>query len=299
MSEFFQYKKCRLCARNCGVNRYEQHGYCASSADMHIARAALHMWEEPPVSGTCGSGTIFFCGCSLGCVFCQNREISRGNQGRSVSINELSQIMLKLQGEGAHNINLVTPTHYVPSIIEAVAIARKSGLSIPIVYNTGSYDSIETLRSLDGVVDVYLPDFKYYRSKTASEYSFANDYVDVAKCAISEMVRQRGTPKFDCNGIIISGVIVRILLLPGHLAEAKLTLKYIFDSYGNSVYISLMSQYTPPAGMKRPLDRKVTRAEYRELISYAESIGLKNGFYQDIDSADESFIPAFDGTGLP
>lgn len=207
--------------------------------------------------------------------------------------------MLKLQGEGAHNINLVTPTHYVPSIVEAVAIARKSGLSIPIVYNTGSYDSIETLRSLDGVVDVYLPDFKYYRSKTASEYSFANDYVDVAKCAIAEMVRQRGTPKFDCNGIITSGVIVRILLLPGHLAEAKLALKYIFDSYGNSVYISLMSQYTPPAGMKRPLDRKVTRAEYRELVSYAESIGLKNGFYQDIDSADESFIPAFDGTGLP
>lgn len=299
MSEILQYKECRLCARNCAVNRYEQRGYCTSPADMYIARAALHMWEEPPVSGNCGSGTIFFCGCSLGCVFCQNREISRKSQGHCVSINELSQIMLRLQREGAHNINLVTPTHYAPSIIESVSIAKRQGLVIPIVYNTGSYDSIEALRSLDGVVDVYLPDFKYYRSKTASEYSFASDYVDVAKRAIAEMVRQKGKPVFDQSGIITSGVIVRILLLPGHLAEAKLGVKYIYDTYGDSVYISLMSQYTPTAGMKRPLDRKVTRAEYRELLSYAESIGLKNGFYQDIDSADESFIPAFDGTGLP
>lgn len=298
MSDFSEYKECRLCARNCGVNRNIRLGYCMSPSDMYVARAALHMWEEPPISGTRGSGAIFFSGCSLGCIFCQNREISREKCGRSVSTEELSQIMIKLQDEGAHNINFVTPTHYAPSVKQAIVTARENGLCIPTVYNTGSYDSVETLRMLEGSIDIYLPDFKYYRQKTASEYSSAKNYVDAAKAAISEMVRQRGEATFDDSGIMTSGVIVRILLLPGHLAEAKLSLKYILDSYGDSVYVSIMSQYTPREGMKKPLDRKVTRAEYRELVSYAQAIGLKNGFYQDMDSADESFIPDFTVAGV-
>lgn len=265
---------------------------------MNIARAALHFWEEPPISGTRGSGTIFFSGCSLSCVFCQNREISRGRTGKTVSIDRLAEIMCQLQTEGAHNINLVTPTHYIPSIAEAIRQARADGLNLPIVYNTGSYDNVSALKMLDGLVDIYLPDFKYFISRAAHTLSNASDYPTVAKAAIAEMHRQVGDPIFDEDGIMRRGVIVRILLLPGHVAEAKLCLKYLLDTYGDKIYISLMNQYTPMPNMKAPLDRRVTRGEYRQLTEYAEKIGFKNGFTQEFGTASESFIPPFDNTGI-
>ena len=292
------YENCRLCARNCGINRRNSTGFCKATDEMYIARAALHYWEEPPISGTNGSGTIFFSGCSLSCVFCQNRDISRGRTGKAVEISRLADIMTELQSKGAHNINLVTPTHFVPSIVESIKFAKAKGLSVPIVYNTGSYDNPSTLKMLDGLVDIYLPDLKYFTSKTAAALSSAADYPTVAKAAIDEMVRQVGEPSFDEQGIMRRGVIVRILLLPGHVAEAKLSLKYLMDTYGDKIYVSLMNQYTPMQGINSPLDRKVTREEYYQLTDYAERLGLVNGFTQEFGTAEESFIPPFDNTGV-
>ena len=294
--KYGEYERCTLCHRACGINRYEKLGFCKSGADVKLARAALHMWEEPPISGTRGSGTIFFSGCSMSCIYCQNREISRGDVGAIVTTERLSEIMLGLEGQGAHNINFVTPTHYAPSIIAATKIARENGLTVPIVYNTSSYDTAETIRSLDGTVDIYLADYKYTLPRTAA-YSHAKDYPDVARAAIAEMVKQRGSAVIE-DGIMKSGVIVRVLLLPGHVAEAKLSVKYLFESYGDTVYISLMSQYTPMPGMPAPLDRPVTQAEYDELVDYAVKKGITNAFIQDGSSAKESFIPPFDNTGV-
>ncbi len=255
------------------------------------------MWEEPIISGTAGSGTIFFSGCSLSCVYCQNREISRGVSGIEVSINRLADIMLDLQGRGAHNINLVTPTHFVPSIKDAIIIAKEKGLSIPIVYNTSAYDTPETIRSLRGFVDIYLPDLKYYREDSAIRFSLAEGYPAAARAAISEMVKQKSHPVIT-DGLMREGVIVRILLLPEHIAEAKLSLKHLIDTYGDNIYVSLMCQYTPMLNMVSPLNRRVTHMEYNDLIRYAEKIGLKNGFIQSFESASESFIPSFDNTGV-
>lgn len=293
-----QYEKCTLCARACGVNRYENAGACGMKSKMKIARAALHLWEEPIISGTRGSGTIFFSGCSLSCIYCQNHEISRGESGIEVSVERLSQIMLELQEKGAHNVNLVTPTHFTPEISPAIKLAREQGLNLPIVYNTGSYDSVENVRSLSGLVDVFLPDLKYYLSETSDAFSKAPDYSLVARKAIDEMVRQVGEPIFNAEGIMTRGVVVRILLLPGHVAEAKLSLKYLYDTYGDKIYVSLMNQYTPMPNMPSPLDRRVTRAEYAQLTDYAGKIGLKNGFTQEFGTASESFIPPFDYTGV-
>ncbi len=292
------YSQCNLCARGCLANRNEKTGFCKMPAALFVSRAALHHWEEPVISGTRGSGTIFFSGCSLACVFCQNREISRGISGKEISIPRLAEIMLDLQSHGAHNINLVTPTHYVPSIKEAIILAKTAGLTLPIVYNTGTYDNVETLKMLDGLINVYLPDFKYYRISTAKAMCGAADYPEVARAAIAEMVRQTGHAKIDENGLMTRGVVARILLLPGHVAEAKLSLKYLFDTYGDSIYISLMNQYTPMKNMTAPLNRRVTHAEYGELVEYAEKIGLNNGFTQEFGTAKESFIPPFDNTGV-
>ncbi len=289
-----EYSSCSLCARNCKVDRERgERGRCGMPSEMYISRAALHFWEEPPISGTQGSGTIFFSGCSLGCVYCQNREISRSPVGIKVTPEALATVMLRLESEGAHNINLVTPTHYIPSIRAAIALARGRGLSLPIVYNTGSYDSVEALRTLDGLVDIYLPDLKYYLPKTASAYSHAPEYPSVARALIAEMVRQTGEPLLD-GSIMKRGTVVRILLLPEHVAEAKLSLKYLYDTYGDKIYISLMNQYTPMSGMKPPLDRRVTHAEYRDLVDYADRLGVKHGFTQAFGTAEESFIPPFD-----
>ncbi len=297
MHDLNEYRECKLCAHNCGVNREIEYGKCRMPDKLKISRAALHMWEEPIISGNAGSGTIFFSGCSLGCVYCQNREISRGLCGAEVSIERLSDIMLSLQSQGAHNINLVTPTHYVPSIKKALIKAKADGLSLPIVYNTASFDNSDTLKSLEGLVDIYIPDLKYHKEKTAKELSFAEVYPSAARAAISEMVRQRQKPVIE-DGIMSEGVVARILLLPAHVAEAKLSLKYLLDTYGDSIYISLMCQYTPMSGMKAPLNRRVTHAEYEDLLAYADKIGLKNGFVQELSSAKESYIPSFDYTGV-
>ena len=297
MSDFKkEYKACTLCARSCGVNRTEKVGACGMSDEVYIARASLHAWEEPIISGDNGSGTVFFSGCSLSCVFCQNKEISRGRVGVPVSDEKLAEIMLKLQSDGAHNINFVTPTHFVPSVISAVSLARERGLTLPIVYNTSSYETAKTVGMLDTTVDIYLADYKYNLPKTAKAYSSAENYPEVARTAIAEMVKQKGTPVIK-DGLMQSGVIVRILLLPGHLAEAKLSVKYLYETYGDSIYISLMSQYTPMPNMEPPLDRRVSRREYDELVDYALAKGVKNAFIQDGTSAMESFIPPFDLTG--
>lgn len=289
------YEKCRLCARYCLVNRTSgERGFCRMGDKPAVARISLHEWEEPIISGERGSGTVFFVGCSLGCVYCQNKAISRGMGGREMTVGELATAMLSLQNEGAHNINLVTPTHFIPSIIKAVKEARDRGLSVPIVYNTGSYDAPDSIRSLEGTVDVYLPDLKYYRKSTAGKLSLAENYPRVAREAIAEMVRQQSKPLVE-NGLIKKGVVVRLLLLPGHLAECKLNLKYLYDTYGDSIYISLMSQYTPVGDMKAPLNRRVSNEEYRELVDYALRLGVKNAFTQEGASASESFIPDFFG----
>lgn len=287
------YSACRLCARKCEVDRTRgEIGFCRSSDKMKITRAALHFWEEPIISGECGSGTVFFSGCSLGCVYCQNARISRSSVGDEYTPETLAQQLLRLQEEGAHNINFVTPTHFAPSIVKTVKLARASGLTVPIVYNTGSYDTVDTVRMLDGLVDIYLPDLKYYRNETAKRLSYAEDYPSVARLTIAEMMRQRPTPVIE-RGIMRSGVIARILLLPSHVAEAKLSVKYLYETYGNSIYISLMNQYTPMPGMKSPLNRTVTNAEYSELVRYAEKIGVVNAFVQEGGTQSESFIPEF------
>ena len=289
------YGKCTLCKRECKINRNkEEYGVCKMGNKPVIARADLHFWEEPIISGSRGSGTVFFSGCSLLCVYCQNEKISRGKVGRELSCEELAEVLCRLQRKGAHNVNFVTPTHFVPSVLDAVSIAKKKGFSLPIVYNTSGYDSVEALKMLEGVVDVYLTDFKYFRTKSAAELSHAPDYTEAAKAALSEMVRQKPLPVIDSEGIMRSGVIVRILLLPHHVAEAKLILKYVFETYGDSVYISLMNQYTPMENQKPPLDRRVTHAEYEDLVSYAIKLGVKNAFTQDYGTAKESFIPDFD-----
>ena len=291
------YDKCNLCNRRCGALRSRgEIGFCNSFDKPTVARAALHFWEEPVISGTNGSGAIFFSGCSLGCIYCQNKAISDGKNGTVVDEKRLAEIMLNLKVQGAHNVNFVTPTHFAPSIALAVELARKSGFSLPVVYNTGSYDTVETIRALSDTVNIYLPDYKYSRSKTAAEYSFAPDYPSSAILSIGEMVRQRPVPVIN-SGIMSSGVIVRILLLPGHLAEAKLALSTVYQRFGNSVFLSLMNQYTPMPNMKAPLDRCVTREDYRSFVSYAEKIGVVNGFIQEFGTASESFIPSFDGSG--
>lgn len=288
------YGSCTLCARECGIDRSSgQLGFCKSPAVPKISRAALHFWEEPIISGDRGSGTIFFSGCSLGCIYCQNRKISRGGCGREVKCDELAEIMISLQNDGAHNINFVTPTHYAPSVVEATKIARMRGLNIPIVYNTGSYDTVDTIKMLSDTVDIYLPDLKYYRHKSAKALSLAEDYPEVAREAIAEMVRQRPIPIIE-DGLMRSGVVVRVLLLPGHLAEAKLSVKYLYETYGDNIYISIMNQYTPMEGMVSPLNRKVTNAEYSELCDYAERLGVVNAFIQEGGTQSESFIPDFE-----
>lgn len=292
------YEECNLCARACGADRTAgDFGYCGASDGVRVARAALHNWEEPIISGNRGSGAIFFCGCSLGCIYCQNREISRGEIGKEVSIDRLAEIMTELQGQGAHNINLVTPTHYAPSIIKAVGKAKSLGLEIPIAYNTSSYDSPKAIEALNGSVDIYLADLKYHLAATAKKYSAAENYPKAAKSAIEKMVLQRGKVRLE-NGLLTSGVIARILLLPGHLAEAKLCCSYLLDKYGDDIYISLMSQYTPMPDMPAPLNRRVTTGEYERLCEYALKKGLKNGFIQEKCSAAEGFIPSFDCTGV-
>lgn len=296
-----KYENCLLCPRKCGINRSTgQTGVCGVSAEIRVARAALHYWEEPCISGKKGSGAVFFSGCSLHCVFCQNREISDGKAGKVISKERLSDIFLELKAKGANNINLVTSGQYIPDIVWAVNDARSRGMKLPIVYNTSGYEDAKELKLLDGIVDVYLPDFKYMDSALSAKYSRAKDYPSVAKQALSEMVRQQPRVVIDdATGLIQRGVIVRQLLLPGHVNDAKAILKYLHDTYQNSIYISMMSQFTPIALKDYPeINRTVTRREYERLIDYAIKIGITNAFIQEGDVAKDSFIPAFDCEGV-
>lgn len=305
-------ERCTLCPRDCGVDRKAgTAGACgAAGNEIYVARAALHMWEEPCISGNTGSGTVFFSGCPLRCIYCQNYGLAHAEQGKSVPLQRLAEIFLELQEKKANNINLVTPTHYTPEIIEAVKLARQKGLTVPIVYNCSGYEKAETLHALEGIVDIYLTDFKYMEPELAKRYSHAGDYPDVAKAALGEMVRQitgaiggselQEPAIFNEQGIMQKGIIVRHLLLPNHLNNAKAVVKYVYETYGNQVYISLMNQYTPlPQVADFPeLNRKVTKREYETLIDYAISLGLEYGFIQEGETAEESFIPIFDCEGV-
>ena len=301
MKNMNKYENCLLCPRKCGINRRTgQTGVCGVSSEIKVARAALHYWEEPCISGKRGSGAVFFSGCSLHCVFCQNREISDGKEGKVISKERLSDIFIEIADKGANNINLVTPGQYIPDIVWAVNDAKSRGMKLPIIYNTSGYENVTELKLLEGIVDVYLPDFKYMDSTLSARYSRAKDYPSVAKQALSEMVRQQPEVVIDdATGLIQKGVIVRQLLLPGHVNDAKAVLKYLYDTYHDHVYISMMSQFTPIALKNYPeINRTVTKREYERLVNYALEIGITNAFIQEGDVAKDSFIPAFDCEGV-
>lgn len=294
-------KDCTLCPRNCHVDRTAgRMGYCRETDELVVARAALHMWEEPCISGKEGSGTVFFSGCALGCVYCQNRNIARGRAGKRITVARLSEIFLELQKKGANNINLVTPSHYVPQIIEAIDGARSRGFYLPIVYNCGGYEQLEALKLLEHYVDVYLPDFKYMDQTPAIKYSNCGDYFEMASQAVREMARQAGEPQFNEKGMMTKGVIVRHLTLPGYLEDSKNIVKYLYENYGNKIYISIMNQYTPMEGIEKypELNCTITQEEYDELVDYAVDLGVENGFIQEGGTASESFIPEFNGEGV-
>lgn len=337
-------ENCMLCPRECGVNRKNgETGVCGQTAAIKAARAALHMWEEPCISGQNGSGTVFFSGCNLGCIFCQNHNIATGKAGIEISIERLAEIFLELQEKGANNINLVTAGHFVPQVVEALKLAKQQGLYLPVVYNTSSYEKVETLRLLEGYVDIYLPDLKYVDSAISSRYSHAADYFTCASAAIAEMVRQVGKPEFvfertagkegssvefladekkkiseqQSNMIFDAaeyqehseagesllmrkGVIVRHLVMPDCVEDSKRVISYLLKTYGSQIFISIMNQYTPlPQCREYPeLSRRVTEAEYDAVVDYAIGLGIENGFIQEGDVAEESFIPEFDGEGI-
>lgn len=295
--------ECTLCPRNCGVDRKISYGYCSSPEEVIVSRADLHMWEEPCISAQEGSGTIFFAGCNLRCVFCQNHEISGIREGQikgsAVSSERLAQLMLELEGKKANNINLVTGTHYVSQIIKAIDIAKSNGLSIPIVYNTSGYEKAGAIKMLEGYVDIYLPDFKYYDNDIAGKYSNVSDYREVATGALDEMVRQKPKAVFSSNGIMLEGVIVRHLILPGYTKDSKNVVKYLYDRYGDRIYLSIMNQYTPLEGVRNypEINRRVTKREYDSVVNYAIDLGVENGFIQEGGTVGESFIPKFDFKG--
>ena len=293
------YKNCMLCPRKCGVDRRNEKGFCGMPDKLFAAKAYLHLWEEPCISGSSGSGTVFFTGCNLRCVYCQNRKIAEGREGFEITSKRLGEIFLELQDKGANNVNLVTPTHYVPHIISALDKV-KDNLKIPVVYNCGGYESTDTLKKLEGYIDIYLPDFKYYDSRLAKRYSNAEDYPEIVKSALDEMVRQTGSCQFDKNGIMQKGVIVRHLVLPGFLQNSKDVIEYLYKKYGNVIFMSIMNQYTPLEYVKDypEINRKLTEKEYDEIIDFATGIGVENAFVQEGGTVSESFIPIFDGEGI-
>ena len=320
MSEQLSIDPCNLCPRLCGAHRASgQRGACGASNEVVIARAALHFWEEPPISGESGSGTVFFSGCPLHCVYCQNRVIASGGHGRVTSVDRLAQICLELQAKGALNINFVTPTHYSLQACQAVASARSQGLSLPIVWNTSGYERVETVRALKGTVDIYLADFKYADSSLAERYSHAPDYAQVSLAALDEMVAQAGAPCFDEVSIPVGGtgdgepisaqtrmtrgVIVRHLLLPGAVESSKAALQMLFERFGDSVLYSIMNQYTPVmpdvlCASFPELASPVPNKDYEEVLDFADNLGMQDYFWQDGPAALESFIPAWDGEGV-
>ena len=293
---------CTLCPRHCHAARGQgQKGFCGQGIRLRAARAALHYWEEPCISGEFGSGAVFFSGCTLNCVYCQNHNISDGTTGKVISTERLTEIFLELQEQKAWNINLVTAGHFLPAVVAAIDKAKAQGLVIPIVYNTSGYEEADTIRSLEGLVDIYLPDLKYLDTSLAERYSGAKDYPAKAKLAIAEMVRQCPEPVFDGEQMK-SGVIVRHLVLPGRVKEAKDVIRYLYQTYGDQIYISIMNQYTPVESLDTArypeLGRRLTEEEYDAVVDDAIAIGVENGFIQEGDTAEESYIPAFDITGI-
>lgn len=293
------YKKCMLCPRKCKVNRYKNTGFCGLNYKIKVALAKPFFYEEPPVSGNNGSGTIFFSGCNLKCCFCQNMKISKYNKGKYISIKRLAEIMLELQKKHVHNINLVTPTMYIPSIIKAIKKAKKMGLTIPIIYNSSGYENIDAIKLLNGYIDIYLPDFKYFDDKLANKYSKANNYLLNAKLSLKEMVRQTGPCIFDKNGLIKKGTIVRHLMLPNYKDDTKRILDYLYQTYHDNIYISIMNQYTPNEYVEfKELKKPIEEKDYDEIIAYALDIGIKNAFCQVGGTVSESFIPEFNYEGI-
>ena len=288
-------KHCMLCPRKCGINRYETVGVCGASNKIRLAYYSLHMWEEPVISGEHGSGTIFFSHCNMKCIYCQNKKISIDGYGKIISNKKLGEIMLELQGKGAHNINLVTPTHYVPNIASTLQKIKGKELIIPVVYNTSSYENVGTIMMMNHLVDIYLADLRYYDDQLAINYSSSPHYFENATMAIDEMYRQVGCPEFDQDGMMKKGLIVRVLILPGHLDDAKNIIRYLYKTYKDDIFISIMNQYTPvnPC-IYNNLNRKLTEKEYDEVIQYALELGVSNAFVQEEGTAEESFIPPFD-----
>lgn len=287
---------CTLCPHNCKVNRLEgKKGRCKCDNTLKIALASLHMFEEPCISGTNGSGTVFFTNCNLNCIYCQNYEISQCGKGKEITIQTLADIFIKQQEKGAHNINLVTPTMYVYQIIEAIKLARKNGLKIPIIYNSNGYENIETIKMLNGYIDVYLPDLKYYTNELSKKYSNVDNYFEVATNAIKEMYSQVGNAVFDDNGIIQKGVIIRHLVLPNHIQNTKNILKWINENMPKDIYVSVMAQYFPTYKAKNDslINRKLNKKEYKEVFNYLYSLDLQNGYIQELGSHEEEYVPDF------
>ncbi len=289
--------KCNICPRSCGADREKESGYCGAPWEFKIARAAKHFWEEPPISGTKGSGTVFFSGCSLGCVYCQNYAISHGGQGKIISEERLREIFDELIASGVHNINLVSPTHYVPQLRRVLTDYKSR---VPVVYNSSGYEKTESLRSLEGLIDIYLPDLKYVRSDKSERYSDAADYFSYASKALLEMKRQCGENAFDENGIMQRGMIVRHLILPKNTNGSLEVLRWIYENLGKETPISLMAQYTPCGKIENisELQRKITAREYEKVLSFALELGFENIFTQENSAANEEFIPDFDLTGV-
>ena len=292
-----QLDKCEICPRKCKVNRNNnQIGWCKSTHRVKIGLYSTHYFEEPCISGDKGSGTVFFSNCTMNCIFCQNYEISQLGKGKEISIEELANIFIKQQEKGVHNINLVTPTSYVYQIIEAIKIAKAKGLNIPIVYNTNGYENIETIKALNGYVDVYLPDLKYAEEKLAIEYSGAKNYFEVATNAIKEMIKQVGNIKLNEDGIIQKGVIIRHLVLPNHIENSKKVLLWIKQNLPNDIYVSIMAQYFPTYKAKenQKLNRKLTKKEWKQIEKYVEEIDIENGFIQELGDHEEEYVPKWD-----
>lgn len=292
--------ECRLCPRQCGVDRSKQTGYCGVSDRVKLARAALHFWEEPCISGKRGSGTVFFSGCALKCVFCQNYQLSAGHFGKEVSIQRLAEIFLELQQQGAHNINLVTGGHYVPQIVQALELVRKD-LKIPVVYNSSGYETVETLRQLKGYVDIYLPDLKYYSPERSARYSNAKDYFAVASQAVQEMFSQVGPVQFDEQGMLQKGVVVRHMVMPNGVEDTMDILTWIAEYLPlDDILVSVMSQYTPfyKSADYPEINRRLTQEEYDRVLDWMECMGIEQGFVQELSSAKEEYTPDFSLQGV-
>ncbi len=289
-------EECEICPHKCRVNRKEKIGRCKAREKVKIALYSIHDFEEPCISGKKGSGTVFFSNCNLNCMFCQNYEISQLGKGKEITIEKLAEIFLIQQKRGVQNINLVTPTSYVIQIIEAIKIAKEKGLNIPIIYNTNSYECVETLKLLEGYIDIYLPDLKYYENNLAKKYSKVDNYFEIATKAIKEMIRQVGVPKFNESGVLRKGVLIRHLVLPNHIEDSKKVLKWIKENIPKEIYISVMAQYFPTYEAKKDkeLNRKLTKKEWEEIENYIQELEIQNGYVQELGEHEEEYVPKWE-----